>query len=75
MSSRSRETADVFVEQDQLGRAYSGTNMPTREQDRLGDLWFVESATQPNEATKKLSRSGSKKSLSKRTSYYKKEVN
>jgi hypothetical protein len=75
MSSRSRETADVFIEQDQLARAYSGTNMPTREQDRLGDLWFVESATQPNEATKKLSRSGSKKSLSKRTSYYKKEVN
>ena len=69
--SRSRSTADVFIEQDQLGRAYAGTNDPTRDKDRLADIWFVEEARTADADTKKLKRVGSR-SLTKRTRYYKK---
>ena len=69
--SRSRNTADVFIEQDQLGRAYSGTNDPVRDKDRLADIWFVEEARTAYTDTKKLKRVGSR-SLTKRTRYYKK---
>ena len=74
MSSRSRETADVYIEQDQLGRAYAGTNDPVRDKERLADVWFVEEADTVKLSKKKLSKQG-KRSLSKRTSYYKKGVN
>ena len=69
--TRSRSTADVFVEQDQLGRAYAGTNDPVRDKDRLADIWFVEEARTADADTKKLKRVGSR-SLTKRTRYYKK---
>ena len=72
--SRSRDTSNTFIEQDQLGRAYSGTNDPVRDKERLADIWFVEEARTATEDTKKLNRVG-KRSLSKRTSYYKKGVN
>ena len=73
-SSRSRSTADVYIEQDQLGRAYAGTNDPVRDKERLADVWFVEEADTVKLSKKKLSKQG-KRSLSKRTSYYKKGVN
>ena len=69
--SRSRNTADVFIEQDQLGRAYAGTNDPVRDKDRLADIWFVEEARTADADTKKLKRVGTH-SLTKRTRYYKK---
>ena len=80
--SRSRNTADVFIEQDQLGRAYAGTNDPTRDKDRLADVWFVESARTAETPSKKLAEKTviqpkttskvGRKSLTKRTRYYKK---
>ena len=80
--SRSRSTADVFIEQDQLGRAYAGTNDPTRDKDRLADVWFVESARAAETPSKKLAEKTvtepkttskvGRKSLTKRTRYYKK---
>ena len=69
--TRSRSTADVFVEQDQLGRAYAGTNDPVRDKDRLADIWFVEEARTADTDTKKLKRVGVR-SLTARTRYYKK---
>ena len=69
--TRSRLTADVFIEQDQLGRAYAGTNDPVRDKDRLADIWFVEEARTADADTKKLKRVG-QRSLTKRTRYYKK---
>ena len=69
--TRSRSTADVFIEQDQLARAYAGTNMPVREKERLADVWFVEEARTADADTKKLKRVGHR-SLTKRTRYYKK---
>ena len=80
--SRSRSTADVFIEQDQLGRAYSGTNDPVRDKDRLADIWFVEEARTAEAEPKKLAEKTiiepktvstvGRKSLTKRTRYYKK---
>ena len=72
--SRSRDTSNTFIEQDQLGRAYTGTNDPVRDKDRLADIWFVEEASTATVDTNKLKRVG-RRSLSKRTSYYKKGVN
>ena len=72
--TRSRSTADVFIKQDQLARAYAGTNMPVREKERLADVWFVEEAATADVDKTKLKRVG-RRSLSKRTSYYKKGVN
>ena len=69
--TRSRSTADVFVEQDQLGRAYAGTNDPVRDKDRLADIWFVEEARTADTDTKKLKKVGVR-SLTARTRYYKK---
>ena len=69
--TRSRSTADVFIEQDQLARAYAGTNTPVREKERLADVWFVEEARTADEDTKRLARVGTR-SLTKRTRYYKK---
>ena len=42
MSSRSRETADVFIEQDQLGRTYLAPEEPIRDKERLGDMWLFD---------------------------------
>ena len=41
--SKSRNTADVFDEQDQLGRTYEGPNDPhmTADKERLGDTWIT----------------------------------
>ena len=72
--SKSRNTADVFDEQDQLGRAYVGTNDPARDKERLADVWFVEEADTNRINKTRLAKQG-KRSLSKRTSYYKKGVN
>ena len=69
--TRSRSTADVFIEQDQLGRAYSGTNDPVRDKERLADIWFVEEARTADTDTKKLKKVGVR-SLTARTRYYKK---
>ena len=43
--SRSRSTADVFVEQDQLSRAYNSTTEPDRDKDRLADVWIQADGT------------------------------
>ena len=69
--TRSRNTADVFIEQDQLARAYAGTNDPVRDKERLADVWFVEEAQTVDADTKRLARVGTR-SLTKRTRYYKK---
>ena len=80
--SRSRDTSNTFIEQDQLGRAYSGTNDPVRDKDRLADVWFVEVSTHSGNIFKKLAEKTvtepktvskvGRKSLTKRTRYYKK---
>ena len=43
--SRSRDTADTFVEQDKLGRTYEGPKDPhmTADKERLGDTWITPS--------------------------------
>ena len=71
--TRSRDTADVFIEQDQLARAYAGANAPARDKERLADVWFVEEARTASEETKRLARVGTR-SLTKRTRYYKKRL-
>ena len=43
--SKSRNTADVFDEQDQLSRAYNSTTEPEREKDRLADVWIQADGT------------------------------
>ena len=43
--SKSRNTADVFDEQDQLSRAYNSTTEPEREKDRLADVWIQSDGT------------------------------
>ena len=40
--TRSRSTADVFIEQDQLGRTYLASEEPTRDKERLGDIWLFD---------------------------------
>ena len=45
MATKAQLTTNVFEEQDKLGRAYATPNNPTRDKDRLGDLWVVETAT------------------------------
>jgi len=47
--TRSRSTADVFVEQDQLARAYKSPAEPVREKERLADVWVVEGALRENQ--------------------------
>ena len=39
-----RQTADVFHEQDALGRTYKSAANPAREKERLGDMWIQEAA-------------------------------
>ena len=43
--TRSRDTADTFLEQDKLGRTYEGPNDPhlTADKERLGDTWITPS--------------------------------
>ena len=51
MSSRSRDTADVYIEQDQLARAYKSPTEPARDKDRLADVWVVEGTLRENQPT------------------------
>lgn len=41
-----RQTADVYLIQDALARAYKSPANPAREKERLGDLWIQE--TEPS---------------------------
>ena len=80
MSSRSRETADVYIEQDQLARTYDGPNDPhmTADKERLGDTWittvtddFIAGKIADGEKPKpKIMPAKKKRSLSKFTRYY-----
>ena len=85
--SKSRNTANVFDEQDQLGRTYEGPNDPhmTADKERLGDTWITP-ATDDVEASslaKKISDGEQaepkrlppkkKRSLTKYTRYYHKK--
>ena len=40
--TRSRDTSNAFVEQDQLGRTYLAPEEPTRDKERLGDIWLFD---------------------------------
>jgi hypothetical protein len=66
--SRSRNTADVFIEQDPLGRTYSGVNAPVGVPEREGDMWIVETTrTLPTENLQKMEVPPSPKMISKLT--------
>lgn len=82
--SRSRDTADTFVEQDQLARTYEGPNDPhmTADKERLGDTWITPAAddaevkslankiSDGEQAEPKRLPAKKKRSLSKFTRYY-----
>ena len=82
--SRSRDTADTFVEQDKLGRTYEGPNDPhmTADKERLGDTWITPVTDDPDvkslaskisdgeQAEPKRLPPKKKRSLSKFTRYY-----
>ena len=82
--SRSRDTADTFVEQDQLARTYEGPNDPhlTADKERLGDTWITPATDDPDvkslankisdgeQAEPKRLPVKKKRSLSKFTRYY-----
>ena len=82
--SRSRDTADTFVEQDKLGRTYAGPNDPhmTADKERLGDTWIIPVTDDPDvkylankisdgeQAEPKRLPAKKKRSLSKFTRYY-----
>ena len=82
--SRSRDTADTFVEQDKLGRTYDGPNDPhmTADKERLGDTWITPATDDPDikslankisdgeQAEPKRLPPKKKRSLSKFTRYY-----
>lgn len=82
--SRSRDTADTFVEQDQLARTYEGPNDPhmTADKERLGDTWITPVTDDPDvkslankisdgeQAEPKRLLAKKKRSLSKFTRYY-----
>lgn len=42
MSSKARKTSDVFDEVDGLGRTYLAPEEPTRDKERLGDMWLFD---------------------------------
>ena len=82
--SRSRSTADVFIEQDQLARTYEGPNDPhaTADKERLGDTWITpatddadvktlaEKISDGEQAEPKRLPAKKKRSLNKFTRYY-----
>ena len=82
--SRSRDTADTFVEQDQLARTYEGPNDPhmTADKERLGDTWITPATDDADvkplankisdgeQAEPKRLPAKKKRSLSKFTRYY-----
>lgn len=82
--SRSRDTADTFVEQDNLARTYEGPNDPhmTSDKERLGDTWITpatddsdvkalaEKISDGEQAEPKRLPAKKKRSLSKFTRYY-----
>ena len=82
--SRSRDTADTFVETDQLARTYEGPNDPhmTADKERLGDTWITPATddaevstlaskiSDGEQAEPKRLPAKKKRSLSKFTRYY-----
>lgn len=40
--SRSRDTSNVYEIQDELGRTYLAPEEPTRDKERLGDMWLFD---------------------------------
>ncbi|MGI9460512.1 MAG: hypothetical protein ACR2NF_10980 [Pirellulales bacterium] len=47
--SRSRDTSNVYEIQDELARAYKSPTEPTREKERLADVWVVEGTLRENQ--------------------------
>lgn len=68
MTQKTRKTADVFDEQDPLGRTYSGVNAPVGVPEREGDMWIVETTrTLPTENLQKVEVPPSSKMISNTT--------
>lgn len=65
--TRSRNTADVFVEVDGLGRTYLAPEEPTREKERLGDMWLFDPDALKRVNTKRTSDSSLRSVEAKRT--------
>ena len=40
--SKSRDTSNVYEIQDELARAYKSPTEPSRDKERLADVWVVE---------------------------------
>ena len=66
MSSRSRETADVYIEVDGLGRTYLAPEEPTRDKQRLGDMWLYDPEALKRVNTKRKKHSSLRKVRSKK---------
>ena len=47
--TRSRDTSNVYEIQDELARAYKSPGEPTREKERLADVWIVEGTLRENQ--------------------------
>ena len=47
--SKSRDTSNVYEIQDELARAYKSPTEPTREKERLADVWVVEGTLRENQ--------------------------
>lgn len=67
MTSKARKTSDVFDEQDQLGRTYLASEEPTRDKDRLGDMWLFDPDALKRVNTKRKSDSTLRSVEAKRT--------
>ena len=47
--TRSRDTSNVYKIQDELSRAYKSPTEPSREKERLADVWVVEGTLRENQ--------------------------
>lgn len=47
--SKSRDTSNVYEIQDELARAYKSPTEPTRDKERLADVWVVEGTLRENQ--------------------------
>ena len=47
--SKSRDTSNVYQIQNELARAYKSPTEPTREKERLADVWVVEGTLRENQ--------------------------
>ena len=65
--SKARQTGDVFETQDQLGRTYLASEEPTREKDRLGDMWLYDPEALKRVYTKRTNNSSLRSVEAKRT--------